>query len=208
MIRYDQRSGAGTSDRLIGAVVNNPEGLLLVAAGCALLMRTATRRSNGGYRSAERFMNDDQRGGVQRRGSVAEAADTVREYAADAGERLTETASSYASSASASVQEARRAVADTSGRVLTSAQSAFQDTASRIVQEQPLTLALLGLAAGAAVAAVLPPSDIERQTLGQAGERLADAAEQAGETLKDSGAKAGERLFAAAQGELKDAASD
>jgi hypothetical protein len=37
---------------------------------------------------------------------------------------------------------------------------------------------------------------------------LADAAEKAGETLKDSGAKAGERLFAAAQGELKDAASD
>jgi len=208
MIPQDQRRGVAASERLIGAVVNNPEGLLLVAAGCALLMRTTTARLGRGYRAGERFQSDDRRGGVQRRASFAEAADTVREYAADVGERLTETASSYASSASASAQEARRAVTDTSERVITNAQSAFQDTANRIVQEQPLTLAILGLAAGAAVAAVLPPSDMERETLGPAGERLADAAERVGETLKDSTAKAGERLKDAAQTGLKEAATD
>jgi len=66
------------------------------------------------------------------------------------------------------------------------------------VQEQPLTVALVGAAAGAAVAAVFPATDLENRTLGPTGERLRDAAGRTGEQLKDAATKAGQRLAAAA----------
>lgn len=202
-----QTLGVGASERLINAAVNNPEGLLLVAAGCALLMRTRGPRSAA---NPGRSYTDDSRRGSDfpSRGAVTEAAETVRQYASDIGDKLTETATSYASSASATVQEAGRSVADTSQRVVTGAQSAVQDTMSRIVHEQPLALALLGLAAGAAVAAILPPSDIERQALGPTAKRLTAVAEKAGDTLKNSTAKVGERVKSAAVEGLQEAASD
>jgi len=61
-----------------------------------------------------------------------------------------------------------------------------------------LTVALVGAAAGAAVAAAFPASDLENRTLGPTGERLRDAAGRAGEQLKDAATKAGQRLAAAA----------
>ena len=75
---------------------------------------------------------------------------------------------------------------------------ASRDTISRVVQEQPLTVALVGAAAGAAVAAAFPATDLENRTLGPTGERLRDAAGRAGEQLKDAATKAGQRLAAAA----------
>src|SRR4029078_3683924 len=66
------------------------------------------------------------------------------------------------------------------------------------VKEQPLTVALVGAAAGAAVAAAFPATDLESRTLGPTGERLRDAAGKAGEQLKDAATKAGQRLAAAA----------
>jgi hypothetical protein len=143
-----------------------------------------------------------------RKGSASGAGEAVREYVSDAGEKLAASASSLASSATDYADEARRTISETSGQVAQRAQSTVQDTIDRVTQQQPLTLALLGLAAGAAVAAVLPPSEIERETLGAAGERLAESAEKVGESLKDSTAKAGERIKSAAEDSLKDVASD
>jgi hypothetical protein len=59
-------------------------------------------------------------------------------------------------------------------------------------------VALVGAAAGAAVAAAFPATDLENRTLGPTGERLRDAAGKAGEQLKDAATKAGQRLAAAA----------
>ena len=91
-----------------------------------------------------------------------------------------------------------RTAAEQTGRFAQQAKSGIGDTISRVVQEQPLTVALVGAAAGAAVAAAFPATDLENRTLGPTGERLRDAAGRAGEQLKDAATKAGHRLAAAA----------
>jgi len=57
-------------------------------------------------------------------------------------------------------------------------------------------VAALGLAAGAAVAAFFPATELERRTLGEAREAIADAATRAGENLVGAAGEAGERLKA------------
>ena len=198
MSHYSQRADAGTGDWLMGAVKRNPEGLLLLAAGCALLLR-----SKGGSRASDRTGRQDEFRGPGRsrqvgssmdngeKGwseSVAQAARSAGDYASDVTERVTETASSYASSASEYVDDAARA-----------ARSTFQSTAKHVLEEQPLAVVLVGLAAGAAVAATFPATQLEKRALGPTGERLKDAAGRAGEQLKEASAKAGERLMSAAE---------
>jgi hypothetical protein len=227
MSRQSHTGNLGTAEWLIGAAKSNPEGLLLVAAGCALLMRRGRSGATSSFGHAEDTRGDNGRRSVQSRSSSTRdarevetgegapaAAEAAREYVSGIGEKVAATASSYASSASTYADEARRNVSETSGHLARQAQSTLQDTVSRVAQEQPLTLALLGFAAGAAVAAAFRTTEIENRTLGPAGERLTDTAERAGERLKESTAKAGKRLRTAAEERgldadgLKEVASD
>ena len=201
-------------DWLLGAVKRNPEGLLLLAAGCALMMRSGSssqRPRDGNERSvASRY---DQPTGYENASSpsgsvgassglsqgVSRAAEFARDYATEIKDRVSETASSHASSVADYAEDARRSVTEHSGRMAREVQSTVQRSISRVVREQPLAIAILGLAAGAAVAAILPASDIERETLGPAGEKISDAASKAREQLKEATAKAGDRLMSAAE---------
>lgn len=226
MSREPRTANLGTAEWLIGAAKNNPEGLLLLAAGCALLMRRGGSPSSNSFHAGETHGNNRHRSVPrsssapgQGRGSktmedVSETAENAREHASDLGGKVAATASAYASSASEYAEEARRNITETSGRVARRAQSTFQETVNRVVEEQPLTVALLGVAAGAAVAAAFRPTDFEKRTLGPAGEQLTDSVERAGERLKESTVKAGERLRTAAEERglnadgLKEVASD
>jgi hypothetical protein len=64
-----------------------------------------------------------------------------------------------------------------------------------MMQQQPVAVALVGLAAGPAVAAALPTTIPERRVLGPARQRLSEAAETAGEKISNAGLEAGERLI-------------
>ena len=198
MSGHSQRE-LGRGDWILGAIKRNPEGLLLLAAGCALLMRRAGFRplhGNGSGPDADRNDYTGRNGPHQSLGdTVAQAARNAGEYASDVTHRVTETASSYASSVSDFADEA----SEQSGRFARQAQSTLQSTAQHVLQEQPLAVALVGLATGAAVAAALPATDVERRALGPTGERLRDAAGRAGDQLKEAGAQAGERLMSAAE---------
>ncbi|RWP26044.1 hypothetical protein [Mesorhizobium sp.] len=227
MSRESRTANLGTAEWLIGAAKNNPEGLLLVAAGCALLMRRGgssaissfghaeESRGNNGHRKARsRSSSPDGHEAETREGGAPAAVEAAREYVSEIGEKVAATASSYASSASTYADEARRNVSQTSEQFARQAQSTLQDTMNRVAQEQPLTLALLGFAAGAAVAAAFRTTDIENRTLGPAAEQLTDTAERAGERLKESTEEAGKRLRRAAKERgldadgLKEVASD
>ena len=203
MSMYSDNQNSGAAGWLVGAVKNNPEGLLLLAAGCALLMRTS-----GASKSHSRDARVDGRNEMTQRGREArvrtvgerlsETAQSAGDYASDIGESVVETASSYASSVSSYADDVARATAERSGQLARQAQSTARDTINRVVQEQPLTVALVGAAAGVAVATAFPATDLENRTLGPTGERLRDAAGRAGEQLKDAATKAGQRLAAAA----------
>jgi hypothetical protein len=80
------------------------------------------------------------------------------------------------------------------------AQSTLQDSVERVLRDQPLAVAVAGLAAGAAMAALFPSTEMEGRTLGGAREALTDAAGKAGEMVMDAAGKAKERLQAAAEG--------
>jgi hypothetical protein len=129
-------------------------------------------------------------------------------------DRMADTARSYAESAGEFADEARRRVSEGSARLGRQAKSTLQTTMTRVLREQPLAVAVAGLAAGAAIAAVFPSTEIEEHTLGGAAESLRDAAGKAGERIKDAALKAGEHLKDAAEERglttegLKDLAGD
>jgi hypothetical protein len=222
MSRQTQTSNFATGDWLIGAVKKHPEGLLLLAAGCALLLRSSgsSARTTGrqqqphgsdGRLEPEGSASDRQVPGDWKLGEgLSHAAESAQGYASRVTDKVSEAASAYASSAAdyassaaghaaGYVGDARRAVSEQSGRIARQAQSTLQDSINRVVQEQPFAVALAGLAAGAALAAAFPATDIEKRTLGPAGERMAEAAEQFRERLREGAAKAGEQLTAAAE---------
>lgn len=217
-------------ERILNTIKRNPEGLLLLAAGAVLLMRTNALQSSAGpthgqgrnirgsgAQASER-VGDAARETMDTARSYASSAtkaaqetvDTARSYAASASDAVretVETARSYASSASQYAGQARRAVGEQSERVVRQTRSMAQG----ILQNQPLAIAAAGLAVGAALAAAFPPTQLERETLGPMGDQMSKAAERAGDQLKQATMKAGEKLKSAAEerrDDLKDVASE
>jgi hypothetical protein len=67
-----------------------------------------------------------------------------------------------------------------------------------ILQDQPLAVVAAGIAAGVAVAAAFPPTQLEKDTLGPLGDEMSKAAGEFGEQVKQATTKAGEKLKTAA----------
>jgi hypothetical protein len=124
-----------------------------------------------------------------------QAATDAKDYATDMAERTMQKAGSWASSASAMAGDAGRAVGEQSGRFVHQAQGTMQ----RVLQEQPVFVAIAGMAAGAALAAAFPATNFERENLGPIGRQVSDAAGRVGEQLKEATAQAGESLKNAVQ---------
>jgi hypothetical protein len=217
MSTYGVRESVGAGEWLMGAVARNPEGLLLLAAGAALLMRSgrgqSRRRSYADTVSESRddrhtFANREATTGLGER--VGEAARRAGEYVSEATDRVSETARSYASSAADYADEAAQVAAEQSRHMADRA----RQTADYVVREQPWAVALTGLVAGATVAAVFPATRVERRAFGDVGQRLRSAAGIMGERVMEAGMQAGERLGEVAEERgltkegLKEAARD
>ncbi|MGC2159737.1 MAG: hypothetical protein WA662_25620, partial [Pseudolabrys sp.] len=104
-------------------------------------------------------------------------------------------AKSYASSAAEYAGQAKRVVEDQSDRVVRQTQSIAQG----VLQNQPLAIVAAGLAAGAALAAAFPSTELEKETLGPVGDQMSKVAERFGDQLKQATSKAGEKLKTAAE---------
>jgi hypothetical protein len=213
MSRYPETDTSfQAGDWLAGAARRNPEALLLLAAGACLLMRSSgSASSRSPVRSQDRDIDYAQpsrsgrvassagRTASNLREGVSRAADSAADYASDIKERVSDTANAYADSISEFAQDARRTVSERSSRLGRQAQSTLQDGVERVLREQPLAVAVAGLAAGAAVAALFPSTEVEGRTLGGAREALTGAAGKAGELVMDAAEKAKERLQSAAE---------
>lgn len=194
MSLQSQAGSFGTDNWVFRTVKQNPEGLLLLAAGCALLMR---RGGLSGQSSSDRPRTGASTGGS----GLAQAAEHARQYAGDIAEKTGAAARDFATSASEYAGQTRDMMGDKSGRIVQQAQSTLQSTQStlqstmnRVLQEQPLVVALAGLAAGCAVAAAFPTTNIEKQTLGPVGVHMTKAAQEVGRQVNEATAKAGEQL--------------
>jgi hypothetical protein len=233
MSSYSERdtySQAG--DWLLGTMRRNPEALLLMAAGCCLMMRSGRsssrmssrapyERDEWQYQPSSASSSQVGRASASAREGLARAADAASDTAQSAGEyasqmkdRISDTVSDYADSVRDFAGEAGRAVTERSARLSRQTQATLQSSMQRVLREQPLAVAVAGLAAGAAVAALFPSTEIEDRALGGAHEKLKDAAEKAGERVMEAAGKAGDRLKSAAEERgltpegLKDVASE
>src|SRR6185369_12261521 len=92
-------------------------------------------------------------------------------------------------------QEYGRSIGEQSKQLVENTNSVVGDTFQRVVETQPFAVALAGLAAGAAVAAVLPFSELEQHALAPTGEHLTNQ-------VKDAATKAGEKLTEVAKDRL------
>jgi hypothetical protein len=180
-------SPGSTADWLLSTFKRNPEGLLLLGAGAVLLMRQG--RGNGSGQGRE--PRSTSRTAFS---SAADKAGEARDAAAELTDRTTRNVSEMASTAADYAKQATRQVAEQSGRVAQQTQVAVQKTFGRVVEEQPLAIALAGVAVGAAIAWMFPTSDFEKQTVAPIGnqasqaalEKIKGAAATAGETLKSA----------------------
>jgi len=215
---------------ILNTVKRNPEALLLLAAGAVLMMRTnapqSSRATSMGAASSRAASMGAAYGATpdvagrsasQFAETVTDTArrtmDTAASYAStasDAARQTMDAAKSYASSAGEYAGEARRKVGEQSDWVVGQTRSMAQS----VLQNQPLAIVMAGLAAGAALAAALPPTELEKDTLGPVGDEVSKAAERVGDQLKQASVKAGERLKSAAEERglhaegLKDVASE
>jgi hypothetical protein len=145
---------------------------------------------------------------------MTEAAESLRNTAADMTDRTMKSASDMAAQASDYASQATRKVGEQSERMIHQAQSTIRDTVDRVLKDQPLMVVVAGLAAGAAVASVFPSTELEKEALSPIGERMTEAATRAGEQLKEATFAAGDTLKKAADQRglntegLKDVASE
>jgi hypothetical protein len=201
-----------TIDRVARAIRQNPEGLLLLGAGVALMLRHASslnstqpqrkRRkrtaSDSYYDSAEDMASDATAAGEGLASKVAAAADDVRGYVSGTAHDLTEKASEFGQTASRRTRE----VADTAYQSTREAAGSAYRSLENTIEAHPVSIAVAGLAAGCLAAAVFPSTRFERETLGPIGRRAADAASETGELVKSAAVarmtnaamKAGEQL--------------
>jgi hypothetical protein len=193
---------------LMDTARRNPEGLLLLAAGCALLLRSGGSRTEIGTsvtssqsRSTQRGREGFARGANDAANFASEAsnhASDAANYATDMKDKVSDTVSDYAQSVSDYASETGRVVAERSQDFARQARTSVESGFNSMLREQPLMVALAGLAAGAAVAAVFPATEIEKRTIGAAGEAMADAAEKAKDNVMEAAGQAGARLKSAA----------
>jgi hypothetical protein len=202
---------------ILNTIKRNPEALLLLAAGAVLMMRTNVPQSSRATSMDAGTRPDAAGSASQFAETVTDTArrtmDTAASYAStasDAARQTMDAAKSYASSAGEYAGEARRKVGEQSDWVAGQTRSMAQS----VLQNQPLAIVMAGLAAGAALAAALPPTELEKETLGPVGDQMSKAAERVGDQLKQASVKAGERLRSAAEERglhaegLKDVASE
>ena len=204
-----------TIDRVARAIRQNPEGLLLLGAGVALMLRHASnvnnaqpqrkRRKRAGsdsyYDSAEGVASDATAAGEGLASKVAAAAGDVRGYVSETAQDLTEKASEFGQNASRRTRE----VADTAYQSTREAAGSAYRSLENTIEAHPVSIAVAGLAAGCLAAAVFPSTRFERETLGPIGRRAADAASETGELVKSAAVARMTKAAMTAGEQLKDA---
>jgi len=170
---------------LIGTAKRNPEALLVLAAGCALLMR-----SRGGFSPDASTQRGNESGGVDGRWQVSQTTEKASGVVSDLKDRVTDVTSSVSDYAGG----IGRTISAQTSQIAGQAQSTLQTGFGRLLREQPLAVVAFGLAAGAAVATLLPATEMEERTLAPARDAIAGVTGKMGEDLIAAASDAGQQL--------------
>jgi len=204
--------GWNGADWLTRAVRRNPEGLLLLGAGVALLLRSGGSRpkentySSGaasgseGLRSAGEGLAEGalRRAGEQGGDAIAHATEEAWKGTTAAMQQAKDAAGSYLDTASHYLKSAQDTIAQGSSQIKEQADRAWSQ-GNDMVRDQPLAIAALGIGAGLALAALLPATAAEERVIGPARDRLADSARAASDRVARATGVAGSELLNAVE---------
>ena len=186
---------------LINTAKRNPEALLVIAAGCALLIRGGT----SSYLSTEHRVGAP---GPEMSWNVSRQTDEPSAIGRDLKDRIADAGSSVTERGSEMVGALSNRTSQIAGR----AQSTLSSGFGQLLRDQPLALVAAGLAIGAVVAALLPATDLEERTLGGARDAISDMAGKVGENLvataQDAGQQLTQKVTERAAEEFKEVAKD
>lgn len=196
-LRYTKDNGGQFAGNIGRSVRDNPIPLALVGIGLSWLMVSGNRNdAESPYRAQTRDVDPSSRD------RVASGTDAARERVVTASEAVEGKASELAGAGRQKLREAR----DTAEQYGEAAKSRLEsvrshttdaarsardgiysttDSAVRFFEEHPLVFGALAVAAGAALAAIIPPTRRESEFMGDESTRLREAAkEEAQETVR------------------------
>jgi hypothetical protein len=193
--------------RRAGDWTGGREGAGVSAAGVSA-MEAGTDAASASARSLGAAAQDagEQAGESMERArrSAADMVDTmqtkagaVMDKAGSAMDNVRETASGGYESLSRGARSTARGVAE-STRAARQQTMRASDTLAGFIREQPLVLAGLGLAIGAALGALAPQSESEERMLADAGADLRDNLQEKAEAVRDTAQRAAESAMDAA----------
>ena len=193
--RSTQRSYTPSfTERLAGAARSQPAGLLLLVAGTSLLlsgMRPPNRDAARRARTAVRKIAQGDFSAVT--DSASDMASGVRDQVSDLGNKASDLARSATDSLTGLAGDAQRTLRETSQQFADTAYSSAQSGVSFVLEDQPLLLAAIGLAAGATLGAILPGTPQENRLMGDTRDKVAElASEAAKQKIDELGEAAGE----------------
>lgn len=201
-------SGGAFVENLKHKAVDNPLPLALVGTGLAWLMMGGDGRSSpdehpDGRRYAAGPHPDGHAGADDHAGSggIGEMASRLGDKAGDLGRRAGAAASAVGDTVSSAydgvagrASRGSAALGDTASAVGDRAASAAHGF-GQLWREQPLVVAGLGIALGAALGALLPATEFENRTLGSSRDKLKDEAEDFALRQLDKADKVAEHAF-------------
>jgi len=185
----------GDSSQFLGnlkdQVRDNPLALALVGSGLAWLMMDASPAGTTGLASRNPLAGDGSNmrplagsntyGGPPGNSSSASDGSGLGQSAAALGDRVADMAGSAAETATRTLHDLRDTAKDSLGQA-SQAGSAAADRAKSTfldaLDREPLVLGALGVAVGAAIGAMLPPTKIEQDYLGDASSKIREGAEE------------------------------
>jgi hypothetical protein len=191
-LEYVQNSLLGEyGENLKDAVSSNPIPITLLGVSLAWLMmggqRASARVGERLQESAAEAGESLESGAETVREKVQAGAETLQEKARGAAERIRGGGESVAAGARDSMRQARRG----------------SEHYGRVLQEHPLALSFVGLALGAAMAALLPETQAENRLMGETRDRLAEQASAKGERVMEGARAAAQAGVTAAKEEAE-----
>lgn len=166
-VQGSKDGGREFAGNLAQAVRDNPTAALLTAAGMAWLW------------TSQRHPPAHHRGPGELRQGLADQADGARETLGNARERLHE--------AGQTASDKAHDAADTVRRSAHRASDGFQ----HMLDDNPMALGAIGIAVGALLGGLLPPTQKEDELLGATRDRMADRTREAMHEARDGLAEAG-----------------
>jgi ElaB/YqjD/DUF883 family membrane-anchored ribosome-binding protein len=189
--RIRERGGAFAGN-LTDAATENPLPLLLTSIGVGWMM-LASRRGGRGNGSAH-YSTSDGHGGLGERvrnardraayaadrvhGAAESTRDTLRQAADSSRDALRSASDSWRNAAESSretFEHTAESLRSGAGRAAEATREQFEHARARVdrlLDEQPLMLGALGLAAGAIIGALLPTTEHEDRFLGEARDKV------------------------------------